>query len=142
MFNPRTITARGNASGFRGWKVIAFYDGATKLGEVTAASAPRFTAKDLTPGFQVFSILPTDGDGMVPTADPKFVIVKPLKDKKVRNDARPGRRFGFQSSSRQLPQVWSFRQSINNHVNRSFRRDDRSVLSTLQVSVLVPPEPR
>lgn len=94
---PLTITSPGNcwptmpalepdtsvpitvdASKFPDWKTIAFYDGAKKLGEVTSGSPPQFTATDLTPGYHVFSILATDGDGNVRTADPKLVIVKPL----------------------------------------------------------------
>ncbi|MDV6033251.1 MAG: hypothetical protein F9B45_24825 [Phycisphaera sp. RhM] len=67
-----------DASKFPDWKTIAFYDGAKKLGEVTSGSPPQFTATDLTPGYHVFSILATDGDGNVRTADPKLVIVKPL----------------------------------------------------------------
>lgn len=96
--NPLTITSPGNcwptmpamepgadvaitvdASGFRDWKTMAFFDGAKKLGEVSAGPPPRFTATDLTPGYHVFSILATDGDGNVRTADPKLVIVKPEK---------------------------------------------------------------
>lgn len=95
---PLTITSPGNcwptmaalepgadvpitvdASQFRDWKTIACYDGAQKLSEVTAGSSPLFTATDLTPGFHVFSILATDGDGNVRTADPKLVIVKPAE---------------------------------------------------------------
>ena len=93
---PLTITSPGNcwptmpaldpgmsvpitvdASRFPGWKMVAFYDGAKKLGEITQGSAIRFTATSLTPGYHVFSVLATDGKGTMRTADPKLVIVKP-----------------------------------------------------------------
>ena len=53
-----------------------FYDGAKKHGEITEGSAPRHSAKDLPPSYHVFSMLATDGDGNVRTADPKLVIVR------------------------------------------------------------------
>lgn len=68
-----------DASQFRDWQTMAFYDGAKKLGEIAAGATPRFTATDLTAGYHVFSILATDSDGNVRTADPKLVIVKPAK---------------------------------------------------------------
>ena len=68
-----------DASEFPDWKTIAFYDGATKLGEVAAGVPLQWTATDLTPGYHVFSILVTDGEGNVRTADPKLVIVRPAK---------------------------------------------------------------
>lgn len=94
---PLTITSPGNcwptmpaldsgadvpivvdANAFRDWRTIAFYDGATKLGEITKGPT-QFTARNLTPGYHVLSILATDGDGNVRTADPKLVVVKPPK---------------------------------------------------------------
>jgi len=93
--NPLAITSPGNcrptmpalepgasvpitvdASQFPYWKTIAFYDEAKKLGDVSAGSAPRFSATDLTPGYHDFTILATDSDGNLRTADPKLVIVK------------------------------------------------------------------
>ncbi|MFO0976761.1 MAG: hypothetical protein U0996_10210 [Planctomycetaceae bacterium] len=96
--SPLTITSPGNCwptmpalepgsnvpiivdpSQFSDWKTITFYDGAKKLGEVAADTAPQFTVTDLTPGYHVFSILAADDNGNVRTADPKLVIVKPAK---------------------------------------------------------------
>ena len=65
-----------DASQFPDWKTMVFYDGAKKLGEVTAGAAPRFTATELPPGYHVFSVLATDRNGTVRTADPKLVIVR------------------------------------------------------------------
>ena len=65
-----------DASKLPNWKTMAFYDGAKKLAEITQGSATRFTAASLTPGYHVFSVLATDGDGTVRTADPKLVIVR------------------------------------------------------------------
>jgi hypothetical protein len=56
---------------------LEFYDGAKKLGTVTAAPA-QFTATNLTPGYHVFSVLGTDAAGTVRTSDPVMVIVSPL----------------------------------------------------------------
>jgi len=56
---------------------MAFYDGAKKLAEITQAPT-QFTAKNLTPGYHLFSVLATDVDGNVRTADPKMVVVRPL----------------------------------------------------------------
>jgi hypothetical protein len=91
---PLTITSPGNcwptvpaldpgastpilvdASRFPNWKTIAFYDGAKRLGEITQGPA-QFTATNLTPGYHVFSVLATDGQGTVRTADPKMVVVR------------------------------------------------------------------
>ena len=57
------------------WKKLEFYDGAKKLGTVTAAPA-RFTATNLTPGYHVFSVLGTDDEETVRTSDPVMVIVR------------------------------------------------------------------
>jgi hypothetical protein len=94
--NPLTITAPGpcgpgtpaidpgsdvpitvDVSRFPGWKKLEFYDGAKNLGTITAAPT-RFTAKDLTPGYHVFSVLGTDTEGTVRTSDPVMVIVRKL----------------------------------------------------------------
>jgi hypothetical protein len=66
-----------DASKFPDWKKLEFYDGAKKLGTVTAAPA-RFTATKLTPGYHVFSVLGTDANGTVRTSDPVMVIVRKL----------------------------------------------------------------
>jgi hypothetical protein len=42
-------------------------------------ASPRLTATELTPGYHVFSILATDRDGKVRTADPKLVVVKSVR---------------------------------------------------------------
>jgi hypothetical protein len=91
---PLTITSPGNcwptvppldpgasapiivdASRFPNWKTMAFYDGAKKLAEIKQAPA-QFIATNLTPGYHVFSVLATDADGTVGTADPKMVVVR------------------------------------------------------------------
>jgi predicted esterase len=91
---PLTITSPGNcwptvppldagasapiivdASKFPNWKTMAFYDGAKKLAEITRGPT-QFTATNLTPGYHVFSVLATDGQGTVRTADPKMVVVR------------------------------------------------------------------
>jgi hypothetical protein len=93
---PLTITSPGNcgpgmpslapgasvpivvdASKFPNWKTMAFYDGARKLAEITQGPT-RFTATNLTPGYHVFSVLATDANGNVRTADPKMVVVRAL----------------------------------------------------------------
>ncbi len=66
-----------DAGNFPDWKTMAFYDGAKKLAEITRGPT-QFTATNLTPGYHVFSVLATDGDGTVRTADPKMVVVRKL----------------------------------------------------------------
>ncbi len=66
-----------DASKFANWKTMVFYDGAKKLAEITQGPT-RFTATNLTPGYHVVSVLATDGQGNVRTADPKMVVVRPL----------------------------------------------------------------
>ena len=56
---------------------MELYDGAKKLGEITPEAATKFTAKGLTPGYHVFSVLATDAKGTVRTADPRMVVVRP-----------------------------------------------------------------
>lgn len=51
-----------DATKFPGWKKLEFYDGATKLGEITQGSA-QFTATNLALGYHVFSVLGTDAGG-------------------------------------------------------------------------------
>ncbi|MCX7047749.1 MAG: hypothetical protein NTX50_19965 [Candidatus Sumerlaeota bacterium] len=65
---------------FRPWKKLEFYDGARKLGEITEG-APRLTAKNLTAGYHVFSVLGTDAQGNIRTSNPVLVIVGKLPDK-------------------------------------------------------------
>lgn len=66
-----------DASRFPNWKKLEFYDGAKKLAEITQGPT-QFTAKNLTPGYHVFSVLATDAHGTVRTADPKMVVVRNL----------------------------------------------------------------
>jgi hypothetical protein len=54
---------------------LEFYDGAKKLGIVTAAPA-RFTATNLASGYHVFSVLGTDAQGNLRTSDPRMVVVR------------------------------------------------------------------
>jgi len=69
-----------DASKFPSWKKLELYDGAKQLGPVTAAPA-RFTAKNLTPGYHVFSVLGTDASGDLRTSNPALVLVRtPLTD--------------------------------------------------------------
>lgn len=92
--NPLTITSPGpcgpgmpalapganvpitvDASQFPHWKKLEFYDGAKKLGTVTAAPA-QFTATNLTPGYHVFSVLGTDAGGNIRSSNPVMVVVR------------------------------------------------------------------
>jgi hypothetical protein len=94
--NPLTITSPGpcgpgtpaldpgshapitvDTGNFPNWKKLEFYDGAKKLGTITAAPA-QFTATNLTPGYHVFSVLGTDAEGTVRTSDPVMVVVRKL----------------------------------------------------------------
>lgn len=69
------VTITVDAGKFPNWKKLEFYDGAKKLGTVTAAPT-QCTAKNLTPGYHVFSVLGTDAVGTVRTSDPVMVIVR------------------------------------------------------------------
>ncbi len=92
--NPLTITSPGpcgpgtpavdpgsdvpitvDASKFPNWKKLELYDGAKKLGTVTAAPA-QFTATNLTPGYHVFSVLGTDAVGEIRPSNPAMVVVR------------------------------------------------------------------
>jgi hypothetical protein len=64
-----------DASRFPNWRKLEFYDGAKKLGTVTAAPA-QFTATNLTPGYHVFSVLGTNAAGTVRTSNPVMVVVR------------------------------------------------------------------
>ena len=64
-----------DAAKFPKWKKLELYDGAKKLGTITAAPA-QFTATNLTPGYHVFSVLGTDAAGAVRTSNPVMVIVR------------------------------------------------------------------
>ena len=68
------VTVAVDASKFPNWKQLEFYDGAKKLGTVTAAP-PQLTATNLAPGYHVFSVLGTDAEGTLRTSDPKMVVV-------------------------------------------------------------------
>jgi hypothetical protein len=64
-----------DASHFPNWKKLGFYDGATKLGEITEGT-PKFTARSLAPGYHVFSVLGTDAQGNLRTSNPALVVVQ------------------------------------------------------------------
>jgi len=69
-----------DASKFPKWQKLEFYDGAKKLGTVTAAPA-QFSASNLTPGYHIFSMLGTDDVGELRPSDPVMVVVrKPSED--------------------------------------------------------------
>ncbi|HLH52405.1 MAG TPA: hypothetical protein VKY92_02185 [Verrucomicrobiae bacterium] len=91
--NPLTITSPGpcgpgtpaldwrsnvpitvDASKFPNWRKLEFYDGAKKLGTITAAPL-QFTATNLTPGYHVFSVLGTNAEGDVRPSNPVMVVV-------------------------------------------------------------------
>ncbi len=61
---------------FAGWKKLAFYDGAKKLGEITQGPT-QFIARKLTPGYHVFSVLGTDARGTVRSSGPALVVAPP-----------------------------------------------------------------
>lgn len=63
-----------DATQFPNWKKLEFYDGAKKLGTVTAAPA-QFTAPNLSPGYHVFSVLGTDVQENLRSSDPVMVVV-------------------------------------------------------------------
>lgn len=46
------------------------------VGSGVTAPPAQFTAKNLTPGYHVFSVLGTDAEGTVRTSDPKVVVVR------------------------------------------------------------------
>jgi hypothetical protein len=92
--NPLTITSPGpcgpgtpavdpwsdvpitvDASKFPHWIKLEFYDGAKKLGTVAAAPI-EFTAKNLAPGYHVFSVLGTNAGGDIRTSNPVMVVVR------------------------------------------------------------------
>src|SRR5215471_14730612 len=64
-----------DASKFPNWKRLEFYDGAKKLGTVTAART-QFTATNMTTGYHVFSVLGTDAVGDIRTSNPVLVVVR------------------------------------------------------------------
>jgi len=64
-----------NASKSPDWKKLEFYDGAKKLGSVTAALT-QFTAMNLTPGYHLFSVPGTDAGANVQTSNPVMVVVR------------------------------------------------------------------
>lgn len=67
------VPIRVDVSKFPNWKKLTFYDGAKKLGEITQGK-PTFTAKNLTPGYHVYSVLGTDAQGNLRTSNPAMVI--------------------------------------------------------------------
>jgi len=56
---------------------LEFYDRAKKLGTITDAPA-QFSAKKLTPGYPVFSVLGKDTRGTMRSSNPVMVIVRKL----------------------------------------------------------------
>lgn len=60
---------------FPGWKKLEFYDGASKVGEITQRP-PQFTATDLASGYHAFSVLGTDAKGNVRPSGPVLVVVR------------------------------------------------------------------
>lgn len=80
-----SVTIAVDTSKFRNWKTLDFYDGAKKLGTVTAAPV-QLTAANLRPGYHVFSVLGTDDEGTVRTSDPVVVVVRKLR---ASSDAPP-----------------------------------------------------
>ncbi len=71
------VTIDVDASRFPGWAKLELYDGARKVGERTAAPA-RFVVTDLTAGYHAFSVLGTDGGGIVRPSNPVLVLVRRL----------------------------------------------------------------
>jgi hypothetical protein len=69
------VTVTVDTSKFPNWKRLEFYDGAKKLGTVTAAPT-RFTATNLTSGYHVFSVLGEDAQGALRTSQPVMVVVQ------------------------------------------------------------------
>jgi hypothetical protein len=70
-----TVLIAVDTGKFPNWKKLEFYDGAKKLGTVTATPT-QLTAKNLTPGYHVFSVIGTDGGGEIRSSDPVMVVVK------------------------------------------------------------------
>ena len=68
------VTIMVNASKYPNWKKVEFFDGATKLGEVTQ-NPTRFVAKGLKTGYHVFTALATDANGNPSPSNPEMVIV-------------------------------------------------------------------
>jgi hypothetical protein len=58
-----------------GWRKLELFDGAKRLGVITAGPA-QFTTTRLTPGYHVFSVLGTDAAGNVRTSNPTMVVVQ------------------------------------------------------------------
>jgi hypothetical protein len=64
-----------DAAKFQNWKTLELYDGAKKLAEITHGT-PKFVAKNLTPGYHVFSVLGTDDQRNLRTSNPVMVVVQ------------------------------------------------------------------
>jgi len=64
-----------DVSRFPNWKKLEFYDGAKKLGTLTAKPT-QLTATNLAAGYHVFSVLGTDNAGDVRTSNPVMVVVR------------------------------------------------------------------
>lgn len=69
------VTIVVDDSRFAGWKKLELYDGAKKVRELTGGPA-EFTVTDLKAGYHAFSVLGTDGKGIVRPSDPVLVVVR------------------------------------------------------------------
>lgn len=78
VWNPgANISITVDDTKFAGWQKLEFYDGAQKLGEITRGPA-QFTAKNLTTGFHVFSVLGYGPEGNMRPSNPVLAIVRAL----------------------------------------------------------------
>jgi hypothetical protein len=62
------VTIKVDDSKFAGWTKLELYDGAKKVAE--------FTVNDLKAGYHAFSVLGTDGKGIVRPSGPVLVVVR------------------------------------------------------------------
>jgi hypothetical protein len=69
------VIIRVDASRFAGWKKLALYDGAKKVGERAKGKA-EFTVKDLKAGYHAFSVIGTDRTGKIRPSNPVLVVVR------------------------------------------------------------------
>jgi hypothetical protein len=69
------VTIKVDDSGLSGWTKLELYDGATKVGVLTKGKA-EFTVKDLKAGYHAFSVLGTDGKGIIRPSNPVLVVVR------------------------------------------------------------------
>lgn len=71
---PVTITV--NTGAFPDWTKLEFYNGATKLGEVTAGNPAELTLTNLPPAVYGFIVLGHKADGTVRTSNPRAVVMR------------------------------------------------------------------